>query len=51
MFLLIFFILLVLWILGLTLFHLANLGIHVLLIVALIALVLHFVRGGRSATF
>lgn len=51
MFLLIFFILLVLWILGLTLFHLANLAVHVLLIVAVIALLLHFVRGGHRTTF
>lgn len=50
MFLLIFFILLVLWILGFTLFHVASFAIHILLIVAVIALILHFVRGGRRAS-
>lgn len=45
MFLLIFFILLVLWLLGFTLFHVASGLIHLLLIVAVIALIVHFVRG------
>lgn len=47
MFLLIFFILLVLWILGFTLFHVTSFLIHLLLIIAVISLVLHFLRGGR----
>jgi hypothetical protein len=41
-------ILFVLWILGLTAFHITSGIIHLLLILAIIALVLHFVRG-RSA--
>lgn len=45
MFLLIFFILLILWLLGFTLFHVASGLIHLLLIVAVIALIVHFVRG------
>ena len=45
MFLLIFFILLVLWILGFTIFHVASALIHLLLIVAVISLIVHFVRG------
>jgi Family of unknown function (DUF5670) len=49
MFLLVFFILLVLWLLGFTLFHVTSFLIHLLLIVAVIALILHFVRGGRRA--
>lgn len=50
MFLLIFFILLVLWLLGFTLFHVTSFLIHVLLIVAVISLIVHFVRGsGRAA--
>jgi Flp pilus assembly protein TadB len=47
MFLLIFFILLVLWLLGFTLFHVTSFLIHVLLVIAVIALIMHFVRGGR----
>lgn len=49
MFLLIFFILLVLWILGFTIFHVASALIHLLLIVAVIALIVHFVRGRTTA--
>jgi hypothetical protein len=48
MFLLIFFILLVLWLLGFTMFHVASALIHLLLIVAVISLILHFVRGRRT---
>jgi hypothetical protein len=42
-----FVILLIAWILGWTVFHVASGMIHILLVVALISLVLHFVRGGR----
>jgi hypothetical protein len=48
MFLALFFILLVLWLLGFLAFHVAGSLIHLLLIVAVIALVLHLFRG-RSA--
>jgi hypothetical protein len=45
MFLTLFVILLVLWLLGFFAFHVAGGLIHLLLIVAVIVLVLHFVRG------
>lgn len=43
-----FVILLIAWIMGWGVFHVAGGLIHLLLIVALISLVLHFVRGPRS---
>jgi hypothetical protein len=48
MFLGLFVILLVMWLMGLFAFHVAGGLIHLLLIVAVVSLVLHFVRG-RSA--
>jgi hypothetical protein len=45
MFLVLFVVLVVLWLLGFLAFHVAGGLIHLLLIVAVIALVLHFVRG------
>ena len=48
-FTILFVILLVGWILGFVVFHVSGGLIHLLLIVALISLVLHFVRG-RSST-
>ena len=39
-----FVILLVLWVLGFTVMHVASFAIHLLLIAALIALIAHFVR-------
>jgi hypothetical protein len=48
MFLALFAILLVMWMLGLFAFHVAGGLIHVLLIVAVISLLFHFLRG-RSA--
>jgi len=48
-FTILFVILLIAWILGWTVFHVASGLIHILLIVALISLVLHFVRGPRAA--
>lgn len=44
MFLTLFIILLLAWILGFTVFHVTSFLIHVLLIVAVIALIMHFVR-------
>jgi membrane protein DedA with SNARE-associated domain len=35
------------WILGFTLFHVASALIHILLIAAIVALILHFMRGVR----
>jgi hypothetical protein len=48
-FTILFVILLIAWILGWTVFHVASGLIHILLVVALISLVLHFVRGPRAA--
>jgi hypothetical protein len=45
----IFAVLLVLWLLGFTVFHVASGLIHLLLILAVISLVMHFVRGRRVA--
>lgn len=44
-FTILFIILLLAWILGWGVFHVASFLIHVLLIAAIIALILHFVRG------
>jgi hypothetical protein len=49
MFLALFVVLVVLWLLGFLAFHVAGGLIHLLLIVALISLVLHFVRGRSVA--
>ncbi len=38
---------LVLWLLGFVVFHVASWAIHILLVIAVIALVMHFFRGGR----
>lgn len=48
MFLILFVVLLVAWIMGFTVFHVAGGLIHLLLIVAVISLVVHFVRGRRA---
>jgi hypothetical protein len=42
-------VLLVAWILGFTVFHVASAAIHILLILAVIGLIAHFVRG-RAVT-
>jgi len=47
MFIAIFLILLVLWLMGFLAFHVAGGLIHLLLIIAVISLVIHFVRGRR----
>ena len=44
MFIALFVILLLLWIFGFTAFHVAGFAIHILLILAIIALIVHFVR-------
>jgi hypothetical protein len=44
MFITLFVILLVLWILGFSAFHVAGAAIHILLILAIISLIVHFVR-------
>ena len=49
MFLIAFVVLLVLWLLGFTMFHVAGGLIHLLLIVAIISLIMHFVRGRSVA--
>ena len=48
MFLVLFFILLVLWLLGFAAFHVAGGLIHLLLLVAVISLVVHLVSGRRA---
>jgi hypothetical protein len=45
MFLILFVVLLVAWLLGFTLFHVASAAIHILLILAVISIIMHFVRG------
>ncbi len=49
MFLTLFVILLVMWLLGLFAFHVAGGLIHLLLIIAVISLVFHFIRGRSAA--
>ena len=49
MFLMLFAILLVMWILGFFAFHIAGGLIHLLLIVAVISLLVHFFRGRSAA--
>jgi len=49
MFLALFFVLLVMWLMGFFAFHVAGGLIHLLLIVAVIALVLHLFRGRSTA--
>ena len=47
-FTILFVVLLVAWLMGFTVFHVAGGLIHILLILAVIALILHFVRGSRA---
>jgi len=49
MFMVLFFILLVMWVLGFAAFYVAGGLIHLLLIVAVISLIIHFVRGRSAA--
>jgi hypothetical protein len=48
MFLIVFVILLVAWLLGFTLFHVAGGLIHLLLILTVISIIMHLVRGRGS---
>lgn len=48
MFLVLFFILLVVWLLGWAAFHVAGGLIHLLLILAVISIIAHFFRGRRA---
>jgi Family of unknown function (DUF5670) len=48
-FTILFIILLIAWLMGFAVFHVSSALIHILLVVALISLVLHFVRGPRAA--
>ncbi len=36
------------WLLGFTVFHVASAAIHILIVLAIIAAIVHFVSGGRS---
>lgn len=36
------------WILGFAVFHVASVAIHVLIIIAVVSIVMHFVRGRRA---
>ena len=49
MFLVLFIVLLVMWLLGFTAFHVAGGMIHLLLIVAFISLIVHLFQGRRAA--
>jgi hypothetical protein len=49
MFLMLFVILLAMWLMGLFAFHVAGGLIHLLLIIAVISLVVHFVKGRSAA--
>jgi len=42
-------VLVVLWLGGFFMFHLAGFAIHILLILAVISIVFHFLRGSRTA--
>jgi hypothetical protein len=42
-------ILIVLWLLGFMAFHITTGFIHIVLVIGLVLLVLHFLRGGRAA--
>jgi hypothetical protein len=44
MFLILFFILVIMWVMGFIAFHVAGALIHLLLIIAVISLIVHFVR-------
>ncbi len=48
-FTILFVVLLIAWIMGFSVFHVAGGLIHLLLIFAVISLILHFVRGTRTA--
>jgi uncharacterized membrane protein YtjA (UPF0391 family) len=49
LFLILFFVLLVVWLVSWTAFHVASGMIHILLVVAVICLIVHFVTGRSAA--
>jgi len=49
-FLILFVVLLLAWIFGFVVFHVAGAALHVLLILAVISLIVHFARGGTRGT-
>jgi hypothetical protein len=49
-FTILFAVLVIAWLLGFTVFHVASGMIHILLVLAIISLVLHFIRGGAART-
>ncbi len=46
LFLILFVVLLLAWIFGFVVFHVASAAMHLLLVLAVVALIVHFVRGG-----
>jgi hypothetical protein len=50
MFLILALVLVLLWIGGFTMMHISSFLIHLLLVFAVIAVIMHFVTGGRSAS-
>jgi hypothetical protein len=50
MFILLAIILAALWIGGFTVMHISSAAIHILLVLAVISIIMHFVRGSRSTT-
>lgn len=49
-FVILFIVLLLAWIFGWAVFHMAGAALHVLLVLAFVSLVIHFVRGGTRAS-
>ena len=49
-FTILFAVLVIAWLLGFTVFHVASGVIHILLVLAIVSLVLHFIRGGAART-
>lgn len=48
-FLILFVVLLLAWIFSFAVFHVAGAALHILLVLAVISLIIHFVRGGTRA--
>lgn len=49
LFLILFVVLLLAWIFGFAVFHVAGAALHLLLVLAVVSLVIHLVRGGTRA--
>jgi hypothetical protein len=49
-FLILFVVLLLAWIFGFAVFHIAGAAMHLLLVLAVVSLIVHLVRGGTRAT-